>query len=70
MLDDLAADAGVPRDAVAFLDDASSDEIVVLRAAIQRARAEREAELGRAVDRALAFVPWPLRRQIRRLLGG
>lgn len=66
----IAALVGVDGDDVAFLADAAETDRMALLRAVADAGKERDVELREAVDKALGFVPRPLRGRVLKMLGG
>lgn len=69
-VEEIAALIGVEHDDVAFLDEASHADRRSLVEAFERAARARDSELRAAVDKALGFIPRPLRGRVLKLLGG
>ncbi len=68
-LGEFAAALGVDEQDVAFLEEAAEAERAALVSAVRAAGASRDEELRQAVDRALGFIPRPLRGRVMKLLG-
>jgi hypothetical protein len=56
----------VPPDELAALSDG---QLQALAAAVRTAREQQGAAINDATERALGYVPWPLREPARRILG-
>lgn len=67
---ELAALVGLDDGEAAFLERATPADRQALADAIEAAGRARDAELVDAVDKALKFVPRPLRGRVMKLIGG
>ena len=66
----LAADLGVSRQQLAWLDRADDATLATLHAALDAAHARQERALAEAFEGTITLVPRPLRGRVRKMLLG